>query len=222
MGLLSVVKFLIETKHININSQESGYNKTAFFCACEKGKLDVVKYLYNAGADISLSGRFAQNCLIVACQERQFETLKFLIEIGALDDKRFDSTTRRTLIFLSAEVGTLESLKYLIEVGQCDFNIRDWKGRTPLELACGAGKLESVKYLISLGAIWNEEKNSNVMTPLRNAVFYGRLEVVKFLVSIGGRGIDKIDWKTISPIVSDLNKERLLKYLISIGIRKLN
>ncbi|MGC9105409.1 MAG: ankyrin repeat domain-containing protein [Thermoprotei archaeon] len=72
-------------------------------------------------------------------------------------------------LFEAVEEGDLQRVKYLVEIHQCDVNIRDKDGNTPLHLAAWYGYLDIVKFLVEHGADVNA-RNAEGNTPLHLAI----------------------------------------------------
>ncbi|VDP18665.1 unnamed protein product [Onchocerca flexuosa] len=135
--------------------------------AARNGHFDVVKYLLEKGADISVTG-----------------TVSFDGEIipGA------------PVLWAAAAAGHLEIVRYLVEEAGADINQTTQSNSSPLRGACYDGhydieynlfyKIHLVEYLVKKGADI-ELANRHGHTPLMIAAFKMRTNIVRFLLKHG-------------------------------------
>ena len=132
------------------------------------GKIEIVKFLANKGADIKNNGL----AVCLALRSGHMEILKYLIDNGG--------TLNNEYILYASENGHIEVVKYLISKG-IDFRIENDKA---LRWASCYGHFEIVKYLVNLGLDVTAEDNGAI----RLASTFGHLEIIKYLIS---KGADK-------------------------------
>ena len=117
---------------------------TSFF-----GHLDIVKYLFEQGADINTKNLFDFTALYMACKtENCFETAELLIEKGAEINAK--DNTYYTPLHFACMWGHVEAAKKLIELG-ANPNIRDVLSMTPMMLAKQNGHTEVVQAMKDIG-----------------------------------------------------------------------
>ena len=177
-NLKKVKEYLDELPNVDLVS--SSYDPITY-CpleyACEKGSMEIVKYLVERGANIT------DSVLWYASEESHREILKYLLEKGADKNKA---------LIAASGAGHLETVKYLLEKG-ADKN----KALIP---ASRYGHLNIVKYLVENGVNVNiteivKEKEGDVIwvtkvTPLTSACTgYGNMETIEYLVENGANDI---------------------------------
>ena len=158
-------EYLIEQGLVTANDNDT----KALHHACKEGRLEIVKCLYEAGADIHAGNEYV---LRLASQNGHFEVVKFLIEKGADIHAEYDYPLR-----WASKNGHFEIVKFLIEKGADIHALNDWA----LLYASEKGHLEVVKYLLEKGA----DIHANNDEAIRWASNNGHLEVVKYLLEKG-------------------------------------
>jgi ankyrin repeat protein len=157
------------------------------------GNYEVVKYLVDNGADISIRDKCSKydhyhghDLLRIAIQGGQLEIVQYLIE-----DKNMN-VNEIGLMNSAARYGQLNIIKYLIKNGG-DVNARyEWNFEFPIHAAASSGNLKLVQYLIEeQGVDVNTigDQGSNFLSigerPLHKAVLSGNTDLVKYLVKKG-------------------------------------
>jgi ankyrin repeat protein len=194
-----------------------GSKKTPLLLAITHANVDVVKYLVERGADISVTDEYGEAPLFDAVCSGNLGVVKYLVEEKGLNVniKANDGTT--PLFKAAAWSGKLEVVKYLVEKG-ADVNAKDNNGETPLFDAALFGKLDVVKYLVGKGADVNA-KNNDGRTPIHFAAKNSNVDVVKFLVEKGAdvNAKNNDGWTPI--LVAALNNSNVdvVKFLIEKG-----
>jgi uncharacterized protein len=79
-GKLEIVKYFVELG-LDVNQYGGFADAGPIRDACYNGHLDVVKYLYENGAELDVSNA-TRNPLFTAIHKGQFEIVKFLVENG--------------------------------------------------------------------------------------------------------------------------------------------
>ncbi|KAL3982887.1 Ankyrin repeats (3 copies) family protein [Acanthocheilonema viteae] len=144
-----------EWLHHCLSSQK--YQTPPLVIAARNGHFDVVKYLLEKGADVSITG-----------------TVTFDGEIipGA------------PVLWAAAAAGHLDIVQYLVEEAGADINQTTHSNSSPLRGACYDGHYHIVQYLVKKGADI-ELANRHGHTPLMIAAFKMRVDIVRFLLNHG-------------------------------------
>lgn len=164
-GKLSVIEWLNKQDIDIIDSDECW----SLLCAAQGGHLDIVKYLDDNGADLSV---------------RDYRPMFYAAMNGHLDVVRYLYEKTKTTVgdqLVPAEeackFGHTEVVKFLIENGT---TIEEY-GRELASIASQKGNLELVKYLIEKDTE-HEISDNNFILP---AIQYGHLDIVKYVIESG-------------------------------------
>jgi hypothetical protein len=122
----------------------------SFVWACANGHLEVVKYLFERGAEIHFVN---DSALREASQAGQLNIVKYLVEKGADIHAGLNYSLR-----WASENGHFEVVKYLVESGADIHAEQDYA----LRWAVNGGHFKIVKYLVEMGA--NIHANGNEKT----------------------------------------------------------
>eukprot|EP00731_Ephydatia_muelleri_P032496 Em0024g40a len=175
------------------------------YLASYKGHLDVVKTLFEAGANVDQSSKDGLCPLYSASGKGHLDVVKTLIEAGA--NVIQDNKDGRCPLYMASSNGHIEVVKTLIEAG-AKVNQANKKGWSSLLIASSNGHPEVVKTLIEARADVNRANKHLVMmtfglqdgwSPLYAASCYGHLEVVKTLID-SDAGVNQCDNKGWSPL----------------------
>ncbi len=220
---------------VNYVRSADSKKSTPLHLACERGHLEVVKTLIEAGAnphaqnilgesaidivtrsDEETSEKKLNYALIISSMNGDVGKIKLLLALGA-DVNYFDpdlqvGREQVTPLGMASGSNNLEAVRALIDAG-ADVNKSTSNGICPLHMACEEGHLEVVKTLIDAGADVNKS-TSNGICPLHMACEEGHLEVVKTLIEAGANphaqnslGKSVIDIVAESLIHQDLHRE---------------
>ena len=141
------------------------WSSDELFSASAKGDFQMVKFLVDNGAEVNSKHKYGFTTLLLASENGHLEIVKYLVENGAKVNER-DKYWKKPLLVVSKQ-GHLEIAKYLVENG-ADVNASDFRNDTALKLACENGHFEIAKYLV--------EKGANVTEKLNNLDTYEDLE----------------------------------------------
>ncbi len=166
----------------------------ALYSAIEKGNVEMVRILVEAGADINAADGFGGNTpLHEAVEQGDAEIVRILVAAGA--DVHAEGYFDRTPLTLAAEEGATEILQILLGTGpDADTSVggEDKEavstpsvGSEALYTAIEKGDVEMVRLLVEAGADINAAEGFGGNTPLHEAVKKGDLEIVKILVAAG-------------------------------------
>ncbi|KAJ8875243.1 hypothetical protein PR048_023138 [Dryococelus australis] len=160
-------------------------------------RLEIIKMLVNAGADIKVEDKHGETVLHYAAEQGDTEFIQWLIKEGKADVNDEDSEGTK-LIHRSASSDNWELVKWLIQHGNADANVKDRVGNTLLHYAAFKGRLDIVQWLVKPrgdgggGADINAsgELDSSV---LHDAAISGNQALVEWLVTSAkrdGGGLD--------------------------------
>ena len=144
---MEIVELLVEVYEANVNAVNKDGNP-ALILAMEKGYVEIVKLLLEAGANANARDKDGNYALILAMEEGYVGIVKLLLEAGANTNARDEYGW--TALMNAARDGHVEIVKLLLEAG-ADVNATDKYGDTVLELIPNSH--EQILYtLIAAGA----------------------------------------------------------------------
>lgn len=185
-GHIEILKYLV-----SIGFEAKNYPGTSWPLPCPAscGKLDMVKYFIELGANVSVDGGTA---VVYACKNGHLDVVKYLLSLGVdLTRYYYDG------IEFACEKGHLEIVKYFVSIGiEIDY-------REPIVVACREGRFEVVKYLVSIGVFASFEA-------VAESIENGHFEITKHLIENG-----TIDQR-ISAMISACkeNSMEIVKFLL--------
>ncbi|EAA66248.1 hypothetical protein AN1130.2 [Aspergillus nidulans FGSC A4] len=120
-------------------------------------------------------------------------------------------------IHFAANFGVLPIISPLLKERDCDLNLKDFQGRTPLSHAASNGHESVVKLFLQHGA-QADSKTDSGQTPLIFAVVHGHESVVKLLLQHGAQADSKtISGKTPLSYAASKGKESVVRLLLQHG-----
>lgn len=190
--------------------------------AAFNGHTELVKYLYEKGADINQTTLLCSGALAEASRNGYLELVKFLYPLST-------KGIRQRALGVAVEHNHQKVVHYLLKKG-VDVNaiIPQVLGmETPLGLAAQEGRVDMIRFLIQKGAVFPKEpkletylervfhkiKNiicnpfrfptsvneADLYNPLNNALLYGKEDAARFLIKQGVRINSKTP--TLTPLV---------------------
>jgi len=193
--------------------------------AAADGKLERVKSLVSAGADVNVRHIDRETPLHYAVRRGHKEIAEVLLDHGAdvnigaennitaaeyaMDNDHTEIV--QVLVSRGADVSPLHLALYVKDQGRArslieggaDVNRRTPNGTTPLDRAVGAGFKDIVELLVAKGADVNARGNWG-WTPLHSAV-YGHKDIVELLLAKGA-DVDARDGSGRTPLAYALNE----------------
>ena len=144
-GDLVAVKEIIEKKGKVDKKDIAG--QTALMYAAEAGKMNVVVYLVEQGADVNaMSGKQGRGTpLIYATAANQIEVVEYLLKHGA----NINATTpyyKETALVWATAIGSTQLVKILLENG-ADLNVETRNGETAMDMAITTNNQEIISLL---------------------------------------------------------------------------
>lgn len=157
--------------------------RTALMYASQKGNLEIVQALLNAGAYPNMKSKREFTALSFAAHEGYPEVVEALLAAGADINTQHDMGI--TPLMFASFYGKLPVVKILLDAG-ADVNIQNIDGNTALiDTTRGIyGNVEIIKELLNAGADVNA-RNKKGYTALMTAAWWGRHEMVEMLLRAG-------------------------------------
>lgn len=175
-GFLDSVRLLLKYNAL-IDAQNTTFLSTALMLAAMKGRLEVVRELIDAGADINAVNKMGASVLFYAASSGQLDVVMELLERGAditpvtahgetalsvavrkeyteiaqliaSKDKSAQNEHHVLSFLAAAEHGQVDIVRSMIGKG-VPYDAQDSKGKTALMLAAKAGHLDIVRLLLS-------------------------------------------------------------------------
>lgn len=174
--LTSMQNIIDKLQPSEINAVTHGM--TPIMKASSLGRVDMVEFLLQHGADPNKRGSSQRTALQYAAERNRLAVAKILVKNGA-DINGVDNSNLSPLI-MAADRRYHELAMYLIDAG-ADVNIQHNQGWTALIDASVSGDVELVKQLLKEGADINA-KTRNGWTALDYARHHKRYDVIPYLV----------------------------------------
>ena len=214
---MRLVQKLVEEDNIDVNMASNTTNRTILQGASAMGRLPLVQYLLQHGADLHKADNNGVSPLYLAASGGYLPVVRLLVEQGADKDKAHNNGF--SPLFIAAQKGHLGVARYLVEQG-ADKNKADNKGFGPIHIAAQNGHLGVVQYLVEQGTDVNMSSNDG-RGPVSTAAQEGHLSVVRYLAEQGAE-TDKPDNDGLSPLFVAALKCHLpvLRYLLEQGADK--
>ena len=156
---------------------------TSLMIACQKGNIEAINVLLNAGADPNISdgkyGSCIQHAVIGGSSKEVLETI---IDHGA--DVNAKNKHNITALMQACKRGDVEIINILLSAG-ADSSIADTNGATSIHYAVvGGGSKGTLQAIIDHGADVNASNKDNV-TALMMACWMGNVEAINVLLNTG-------------------------------------
>ena len=132
-GHLSIVEMLLNHDH-DLLEIADGYGQTPLVSAANRGRVDVVRFLLDRGANIHAAKQGSRPVLMVACFRGNIDIVRLLLAAGVDVDAR--DSKQETALHISAEYGRVQCLRELILQHNANLFAVDNDGTTPFDLAC--------------------------------------------------------------------------------------
>eukprot|EP00854_Cymbomonas_tetramitiformis_P006789 gene6789-8112_t len=173
------VETLIETHGTPAKvSDKSGL--TALHHACQRGALDVVKFLIAHGAEVETEDKLGRTPLHAAAIWDHPEVVKFLVGRDAYLES--NDYSDETPLLLAVRNSPLDMVKLLLSLG-ASTDSRSKNGLSPLGEALIRGKLDVAEVLVGAGAKLNERATGKGgYSLLHITAGLGRTDAMKFLL----------------------------------------
>jgi len=156
--------------------------------ACERGNLNLVKYLIKHGVSIHKQDLWGETPLFYACSSGNIHLVKYLVEERGADVHK-EAAGCRTALFRACSSGNERLVKYLVEEKGADVLKENSRGETPLFRACERGCEPLVRYLVEEKGADVHQEDQRGRTPLYWARESGNKSLVKYLMEEKGATI---------------------------------
>ncbi|KAL8364811.1 hypothetical protein RB595_003878 [Gaeumannomyces hyphopodioides] len=186
-GYEAVVKLLLATGRVDVDSKDERYGRTLLSHAAEKGREAIVKLLLATGkVDVDSKDKYyGQTPLSQAADNGHEAIVKLLLATGKADVDSKDKGWGQTPLSQAAENGHEAIVKLLLATGKVDVDSKDKQGRTPLSHAAGKGYEAIVKLLLATGKVDVDSEDERGQTPLLRAAGKGHEAIIKLLLATG-------------------------------------
>ncbi|XP_072842707.1 ankyrin repeat and SOCS box protein 2 [Pogona vitticeps] len=155
--------------------------ETALYLATNRGNIDCVRSLLQAGAEPDIANKSRETPLYKACERKNAEAVQVLLEYNA--DVNHRCTRGWTALHEAVARNDIEIVELLIKAG-AKIEAENCYGITSLFVAAESGHLESLRYLAKCGAEINTQAGDKA-SALYEASKNGHEEIVEFLLSQG-------------------------------------
>ena len=180
-GLSSIVKFLAIEHPGDVETPCFDDRWTPLHVASAYGHVDVIRVLFDHGADTMARDRDGNTLLHVASWQGRVNVARFLIEQGA--DAKAKNNCGGTALYAASLSGNMEVVRFLVNHG-LDASGRDKEFLTVLHMVIEEGFVEVASFLVEHGADPTARDHSG-RTPLHVASAFGYLEVARILIKHG-------------------------------------
>ncbi len=187
MGHTEIVQCLLKAKEKPEIDATDKHGLTALIWASNKGKIEAVRLLLGAGANINAADNRGLTVLIWASLKGHIDIVRLLLDDnkeGNTNIRITDKKSRAAFIWASFRSYIVRLLLYNKGSAKADINIADKKSRTALIWASGMGQIETVRLLLHKKANINSADEEG-HTALIWASLKGHIEVVELLLNEG-------------------------------------
>ena len=189
---------------------------TSFYIAVENGNTEMVKFLADAGADVSCKYK-SKNALVAAIECGKVDIARMLAKKGVTLGK--GERKKAGLMVKAAKSGYSDVIRLLAENGVSpDAVVKEGMTWTPLFYAAYGGESDAIKVLAEIGADI-DRKDRNGDTALSIACSRGHLETVKTLLELGADPfVTNSGGRSVLISAAEKNKGPLCRLLMSYGV----
>ena len=189
-GNLDLIRWLIG-KGCNVSQQGRLRGLAAFpvHLAASKQRVDILRVLEEAGADLCVRDRVGRSALVYACEaapvseEVDVETVQFLLSKGICSEQS-SSDDGNAATIAAALLGKVGVVHLLMErLPGFDINKPNAKGKTMLHMACSRGQAHVVKILLAFPGVRVDLKDSHGKSPIFAAAGSSSPECVELLLT---------------------------------------
>nr|XP_034962778.1 ankyrin repeat and SOCS box protein 2 isoform X1 [Zootoca vivipara]XP_034962787.1 ankyrin repeat and SOCS box protein 2 isoform X1 [Zootoca vivipara] len=172
---------LLYKSYPGLLDQRTLQEETALYLATNRGNLECVRLLLQAGAEPDIANKARETPLYKACERRNAEAVQVLLEYNA--DANHRCNRGWTALHEAVARNDLEIIDLLVKGGAKVESTNSY-GLTSFFVAAESGHLEALRYLAKCGADINTQA-SDKASALFEACKNGHEEIVEFLLSQG-------------------------------------
>ncbi|EAX95546.1 hypothetical protein TVAG_126760 [Trichomonas vaginalis G3] len=143
------VSKILEKDPSKINSTDDKGN-TAFLLASQKNLVEMMKLLYEKGADVNILNKGGRSALHEACYKNRLEAVQYLVTLPTLDIK-IKTANGRTALHCASKCGNPEIVKLLLH--DLSPNFQDDDGDTPLHIAANNQHSDVIHLLLDVPGV---------------------------------------------------------------------
>ena len=185
---VEIVKIFFE-KNLGLISEHQKGTPYPAWLAAKNGKLEVLQYLMEQGANTHYEGPGDINALSIAAQNGQSAIVEFLLNYKTSDKSIYPNNPRpnkkdaqgKTALHHAIENGHLSVVKILLARNNININLTDHQGRTALHVAVLNNNIEIVKILLEKNPKLNIQ-DSKGWTALHFAALHNNPEMTALLL----------------------------------------
>lgn len=204
---LDIVKCLINASDKEGINQEDSNSETLLHFAASLGRLDILKYLIEIGADLYVKTDYNETPLHYAIRGQQVKVVEELLKLCPVKEATYDTLFSDLAVHIAAEVGNVEIFCMLLADGYSAQSC--FQSKNPIHRAAAFGQWRIMKILVDSGIDINT-KTKNHEIPLHFALTSGELSAIEYLLNSGVRLFkNKNDYNYSTPLKTHfLNKEK--------------
>ncbi len=147
--------------------------RTALHLAAPVGRLSIVQFLVEHGANTHVKDKMHKTPLVYAIEKNRVKVIMYLSKEVNRQEKAQDEN-----IFILAREGKTEEIRKFFQTE--DINMKNDDGKTILHLACEYGQVDVVRLAIELG-IDSNLRDYDGRSALNYAKLSGNKEIIKLL-----------------------------------------
>ncbi|XP_075782780.1 ankyrin repeat and SOCS box protein 2 isoform X2 [Pelodiscus sinensis] len=172
---------MLQRAYPGTTDQRTLQEETALYIATNRGNLDCLLLLLQAGAEPDIANRSRETPLYKACERKNVEAVKMLVQYNA--DANHRCNRGWTALHEAVSRNDIEIIDILVK-GGAKIESKNTYGITSLFVAAESGQLDALRYLAKCGADINTQASDSA-SALYEACKNGHEMVVEFLLSQG-------------------------------------
>ena len=182
-GNIFIVRSMLSCD-IDINSKGDKCSATPLIIATMENHVEVMKYLLQKGADISLTtgSPKRRSALHIASEHGSIAAIELLLSGGLSVDLR--DGEGNTPLVCAAACGQIEAVNCLLDHG-ADPLLKVKDGWSLLHFAAQSGNVIIIETMLSKGLDIDSRGETLGLTPLMVSIIFGKLEAAKYLLEKG-------------------------------------